>query len=61
LWGTFDPGTHKVKVTTGDAPGAVNLHELAAAWTLKNDGTVYIKKKEAMPVKAGVAAVLRYA
>lgn len=58
--GTFDPSTNKAEIVSADTPGAVDLCDLAVAWTLANKGNIYLKHEVEMPVNSGVAAVLRY-
>lgn len=59
-WGTYDPGSRRTEFTGKDAPEAVDLVDLAVAWTLRNRGTVYVVKREDMPVEREFAAILRY-
>lgn len=60
IWGVFDTGRYMVIPTSEDFPGAVDLLDLAVAWTLAGNGEVYVKKMEEMPVPAESAAILRY-
>ncbi len=59
-WGVFDPEKQQVKFTLQDDADSVDLLDLAAAWTLKNSGAVYVKKRDEMPGAEKLAAVLRY-
>lgn len=59
-WGKFNQENHEIALTAKDSPGAVDLLDFAAAKTLQNNGLVYVRKEEDLPVKAKAAAVLRY-
>lgn len=60
LWGVFDPTTDEAVYTQKESPGAIDLIECAVAWTIKTNGTVYIKKQEDIPGGHRMAAILRY-
>lgn len=60
IWGVVDPGRNMIIPTADDFPGAVDLLDFAAAWTLAGNGTVYVKKLEEMPVQGDIVAILRY-
>jgi hypothetical protein len=59
-WGIFDARKYEATLTAADLPGAVDLSDLAVAWTLQGNGAVYIKKQDEMPVAEPTAAILRY-
>lgn len=60
IWGVFDSGRYMIIPTVGDFPGAVDLLDLAVAWTLAGNGDVYVRKLEEMPLPADSASILRY-
>ncbi|HET6603044.1 MAG TPA: hypothetical protein VFG21_02355 [Xanthomonadaceae bacterium] len=62
LWGSFDPDTNSVKIR-GEGrrrDGEFDLFELAVQRTLARGGAVYAVESDRMPVRAPLAAVLRY-
>jgi hypothetical protein len=59
-WGSFDPVERRIEIDDEDAPGSVDLYDLAVALTLKKGGTVYVKKPDEMPIPDTISALLRY-
>lgn len=60
LFGTYDPDTNEVKLSTGAVHGNGDLLDLAAVHTILNGGIVYAVKPENMPENVLLAAVYRY-
>ncbi len=59
-WGTFDPTTDTVRLTSKAKTGNEDLLDLAAMQTILNGGTVYPTKPGEMPNNAPLAAIFRY-
>ncbi len=59
-WGRFDPDTGRVEIHSTEREDSVDLLDLAAAETLRNDGEVFVLDAEKMPDHAGIAAAYRY-
>lgn len=62
-WGAFDPITNVIEiheVPEGPGPGDEDLLNLAALYTLWNQGTVYTLLPDRVPDRATLAALLRY-
>jgi hypothetical protein len=62
VWGTFDPDTGKV-ILSSDGQGTLNniaLVDFAAMKTLQNGGAVYALTLDEMPTDSPIAAVFRY-
>jgi hypothetical protein len=59
-WGSFDPGTNKVRLHQKAEPGDEDLLDFAAVQTLLNGGTVFTAELAKVPGEAPLAAVYRY-
>lgn len=59
-WGTFDPDTNEIHLHSEAQTGDLELLDLAAVYTLLNDGTVYAVEPEQVPGHRPAAAVFRY-
>jgi hypothetical protein len=60
-WGKFDPNSLHVQVHNDPQPGDDDLLNLAAVFTLRGGGTVYLVNEQEMPARQFVVAVGRYA
>lgn len=59
-WGTYDPESRAVTLSTEIQPGDQDLLELAVSQTLLNSGEVFELKREDIPESEAVAALFRY-
>ena len=59
-WGSFDAESGDVEVHEEQKPGDRDLFDLAAVYTLLNDGDVYAVEPEDVPGDGVIAAVFRY-
>jgi len=59
-WGAFDENSREIIVTEEEAPGAVDLLDLAAALTLRRQGDIYALEPDLVPSNSHLAAILRY-
>jgi hypothetical protein len=60
VWGLFHPELRQVIVKEKVEGTVVELLDEAVFWTLTKNGTVYIRKREEMPVDTIICARLRY-
>lgn len=60
IWGKFDSENNQVTVHKRQESGDEDLTDLATAYTLSNNGTVYTLGAADMPDGASIAATLRY-
>jgi Bacterial archaeo-eukaryotic release factor family 3 len=58
-WGRFDPGTYHVRIHPLPQPGDVSLLNLAAEYTLRHHGQVFLLPRAKLPRSAPMAAILR--
>jgi hypothetical protein len=59
-WGKFKPENDEVEVYNKYLPESEDLLDLAATYTLINNGAVYVVEKDEMPCDKAIAAVFRY-
>ncbi len=59
-WGAFDMNSGRVEIHSTEKENSVDLLDLAAAQTLRNNGEVFVLDAEAMPDHTGIAAGYRY-
>lgn len=61
IWGTFDPQSGEVVLTSGpEGEGVEDLSDLATIHTILNQGDAYPASQEDMPEACALAAVFRY-
>lgn len=59
-WGKFDNMTTAVEEHEQQKPGDHDLIDLAALYTLQNDGKVHVVEVEKMPKRMEIAGILRF-